>query len=373
MNILIINSVCGIRSTGRICTDIATEYIREGHTVRIAYGRENIPDEFSKISIKIGTECNSYIHFAECLLFDNEGFGSTIATRKFLKWANIFNPDMVWLHNLHGHYINIGLLFDWIKSRPQMKVKWTLHDCWAFTGHCTHFAMIKCDKWQYKCEKCPQRKKYPKSLLVDNSCKNYLRKKQLFSGISDMTIIVPSFWMKNQVEKSFLNQYKIEVIYNEIDKKTFKPTTSDFRYRYGIENKKIVLGVASSWGIRKGLGDMILLSEMLDSSYQVVLVGLTKKEIKKLPSSIIAIERTNSKKELAEIYSAADVYVNPSRQESFGLTTIEALACGVFPIVYVDTACEEIVEQYGGMAVPQNIEALYQAIVSVCETPRERM
>lgn len=362
MRVLLINSVCGIRSTGRICTDIADKLTAEGHEVKIAYGREIVPPKYQKYAVKIGSDIDQKLHGIRTRLLDEHGFGSKRATQNFLKWVEVFNPDMVWLHNIHGYYINIESLFAWIKKRPDMQVKWTLHDCWAFTGHCSHFAFIRCHQWKTHCSKCPQKRTYPSSLMIDNARDNFERKRVAFTGVANMTLITPSNWLADLVKQSFLGEYPVEVHHNTINTEVFKPTPSDFRERYGLENKRIILGVASMWSERKGLNDFIKLSEMLDEQYAIVLVGLDEKQMRCISKKIIAIGRTNSTRELAEIYTAADLFVNPSKEETFGLTTIEAQACGTPAIVYKDTACQEVVEKQGGIAVEQNIEALKTAI-----------
>ncbi len=367
MRVLMINSVCGIRSTGRICTNQAQKLISEGHEVKIAYGREEVPPEYQAMAIRIGTKKDIYINALKSRLLDNEGFNCKKSTINFLKWAEAYNPDSLWLHNLHGYYINLELLFSWIKSRPNMEVRWTLHDCWAFTGHCAHFSYIKCYSWKKKCDNCQQKHEYPYSLYKDNSKNNYLKKKNVLSGVPNMTLIVPSYWLANLIKDSFLKDYPIEIVHNTIDTTVFKPTESNFRERHNLLYKKVILGVASAWGERKGILDFIKLSELMDESYQIVLVGLTDKQIQKIPKKILCIPRTNSIKELAEIYSAADVFVNPSKEETFGLTTIEALSCGTPAIVYEDTACEEVAREYGGIVVEQSVYAIIDAIEELKE------
>ncbi len=363
MKVLLINSVCGIRSTGRICTDIADKMSVEGYDVKIAYGRETVPEKYQKYAVKIGDTMGQKLHGMRTRLFDEHGFGSKRATKKFLDWADEYDPDILWLHNIHGYYINIEMLFAWIKKRPDMQVKWTLHDCWAFTGHCAHFSMSRCYKWRECCNNCPQKYKYPTSLLKDNSKRNFDRKKAAFSGVKNMTLVTPSRWLADLVEQSFLSEYPIEIQYNTIDTNVFKPTPSDFREKYGLQKKKIILGVASVWNESKGLYDFVKLSNMLDESFKIVLVGLSDKQMKEIPKSILAIGRTNSTRELAEIYTAADVFVNPSREETFGLTTIEALACGTEAIVYNGTACEEVVRMQGGMAISPSVNELKETVL----------
>ncbi len=363
MRMLIINSVCGIRSTGRICKDIADNLSSEGHEVKIAYGRETAPQECQKYAVKIGSNFDQRLHGIKTRLFDVHGFGSKKATAKFLQWADEYDPDVLWLHNLHGYYINIEMLFAWIKNRPNMQVKWTLHDCWAFTGHCAHFVVAKCDKWKTQCFDCPQKKAYPSSYIKDNSKENFIRKKVAFTGVKNMMIITPSKWLGDFVQQGFLREYPIEVHYNTIDTNLFKPIPSDFRERHGLNGKKIVLGVASAWGKNKGLYDFVELSEMLDEKYKVVLVGLSKKQIKGMPENVLALGRTNSVKELAEIYTAADVFVNLSYADTFPTVNLEARACGTPIITYKTGGSPEsagegaiVVEQGDISAVATNIK-----------------
>ena len=363
MRVLMINVVCGIRSTGRICTDLAIELEKQGHEVKIAYGREQVPSQFMKYAIRVGSKFDLLVHGIQGRMFDQCGFGSKKATLEFIKWAEIYNPDMLWLHNLHGYYINIPILFKWIKSRPSMKVQWTLHDCWAFTGHCAYFAMANCYKWKKQCEHCPEKHSYPKTVWIDHSRKNYLIKKDTFLNVKNMLLIVPSEWLASHVKNSFLSAYPIEVRYNSVDTKIFKKTESNFRKKHNLQDKIVVLGVAAIWDKRKGLDDFIKLAKLLDVKYCIILVGLNKKQIKKLPGNIIGIEKTDNSYELAKIYSAADIFVNPSKEETFGMTTVEAELCGTPAIVYKDTACEEIVKKTGGIAVEQNVSAIYNAIV----------
>ena len=366
MKVLLINAECGTGSTGKISAAIAEQYEKEGHEVKIAYGRKAfVPEQFKKFAVRIGTDNEVKLHALLTRITDKQGLYSKRATKEFLKWAEEFNPDILWLHNLHSYYLNYEMLFEWIKTRPQMEVKWTLHDCWTFTGHCAYFDMVKCYKWKTVCEECPQKTTYPASFVFSNCNDNFKRKKQAFTGVKNMTLITPSNWLAKLVEESFLKEYPVEVVYNTIDTNIFKPTPSDFRERYGLENKKIILGVASVWEPRKGLKDFIELSKLLDYKYKIVLVGLSDKQLKEIPENIIGIKRTNGQKELAEIYTAADVFVNPSREETFGLTTLEAISCGTKVIVYENTACEEVVNMDGGIVVEQSVESIFNEVANI--------
>lgn len=363
MKVLLINAVCGTGSTGKICAALAKEYERDGHEVKIAFGRDGVvPEPFKPYGVRIGNDLDVRLHGVYTRLTDRHGFASRMATRQFLKWADEYDPDVVWLHNIHGYYINIEMLFTWIKSRPQMQVKWTLHDCWAFTGHCSHFSFVGCDRWKTQCHDCPQKGEYPASALCDASRWNYGKKRALFTGVADMTIITPSQWLADLVKESFLKEYPVEVVYNTVNTDVFKPTSGNFRERYGLQDKRMILGVASVWGPRKGLDDFVTLAGMLDDRYHIVLVGVSAEQAKTLPSNILPISRTNNQQELAEIYTAADLFVNPSREETFGLTSLEAQYCGTPSVVYQGTACEEVAKAFGGEAVPQGVDNLYQAI-----------
>ncbi len=334
MKVLLINSVCGIRSTGRIATDIAEEYMAQGHTCMIAYGRGDVPEKYKNISYRIGSDFNVKLNGVKARFFDNEALNAKKETEKFIEFANNYNPDLLWLHNLHGYYINIELLFDWIKSRPSMKVRWTLHDCWAFTGHCAHFSLVGCEKWKTGCYSCSQSKEYPASFFSDNSRNNYLIKKKAFSGVKDMTIITPSYWLSNLVKESFLKEYPVEVQHNKIDNDAFKPTEGNFRELYSLSGKFVILGVASAWSDKKGLSDFVKLSNLLSDEYAVVLVGLTKDQAAKLKGNIIAIERTDSKEELAAIYTASDIFLNLTYEDNYPTVNLEAQACGTPCITY---------------------------------------
>ena len=360
MKILIINSVCGIRSTGRIAADIAEQYIANGHTCVIAYGREFVPEKYQSISYRISSETSVKWNALKARLFDNEGMNAESATKRFLKWANNYDPDVLWLHNLHGYYINIELLFQWIKSRPNMQVRWTLHDCWAFTGHCAHFSFVKCDSWKEGCRHCPQKHTYPKSIFFDNSKIAYERKRKAFCGVKNMTLITPSHWLADLTRQSFLKDYPVEVHYNTVDTECFRPTPGNFREKTGLTDRKIILGVASAWNERKGLGDFIKLADMLGTDYAVVLVGLERAPSDK----IICIPKTDSKRELAEIYTAADVFVNLTYEDTYPTVNLEAQACGTPCLTYntggsvESVPSDNIVEQKDLYAIMNKIKSM---------------
>lgn len=363
MKILQINSVCGVGSTGRIATDLYKVLEDQGHKCKIAYGRGTAPEGID--SIKIGSNLDNYAHVFKTRVFDKHGFGSVSATKKFIEEVKEYNPDIIHLHNIHGYYINIEILFNYLKEANK-PVVWTLHDCWAFTGHCSHFDYVGCDKWKTECSNCIQKNEYPSSKVIDNSKLNYEKKKELFTSVKNMTIVTPSKWLANLVKESFLGKYQVEVINNGIDLEVFKPTESNFREKYNLQDKFIVLGVASVWTERKGIKYFIELSEQLSDDYKIVVVGVTEKQKKELPNNILAITRTNNVKELAQIYTVADVFVNPTLEDNFPTTNLEALACGTQVITFNTGGSVESIDNENGIVVyEKDLNGLKKAILKI--------
>ena len=363
MKVLQINSVCGVGSTGRIATDLYKVLEEQGHECVIAYGRGTAPEGIK--TIKIGTDFDNYMHVAKTRLFDKHGFGSTKATKEFIKKVKEYDPDVIHLHNIHGYYINIEILFDYLKESNK-KVIWTLHDCWAFTGHCSHFDYIGCNKWKYKCEKCPQKNTYPSSILKDNSTWNYERKKQIFTSLDNMTIVTPSKWLASLVRNSFLKKYYIKVINNGINLDIFKYTNSNFRKKHNLQDKIIILGVASIWSKKKGFDYFIELSKLLNDNFKVVMVGVSKKQKERLPKNILVISKTNNSKELAEIYSAADVFVNPTLEDTYPTTNLEAIACGTKVLTFDSGGASETISKTDGIVIKKdNIKSLIEELLKI--------
>lgn len=359
MKLLQINSTCGFGSTGRIAVDILNTVTENSGDGIICYGRGTASSGVR--SYKTGNEMLVKIHGVLSRITDRQGFYSTKATKDLIRKIEEYNPDIIHLHNIHGYYLDVRVLFDYLKKCGK-PVVWTLHDCWAFTGHCAYFTLSGCEKWQTGCSNCPSKKEYPQSLICDNSKKNYLEKKELFTGLANMTLVTPSVWLKELVGKSFLGEYPVKVINNGINIDVFKPTESDFRKKYSIENKKIFLGVASVWEERKGLGDFIKLADLLKEDEKLILVGLTGKQISELPNGIIGIERTESARELAEIYSAADVFLNPTYEDNYPTTNLEAISCGTPVVTYETGGSPESLSNGRGISVEVgDIEAMYNA------------
>lgn len=345
-----INTVCNA-STGKIMGDIQREAIRRGYDTISFVGRRK---PFSDVPcVKFGNPISFWSHVVINTLFDRQGYGSYFATKRLIREIKREQPDIIHLHNLHGYYLHVPMLFRYLTNEFKGNIFWTFHDCWPFTGHCPYFTMIGCEKWKAECKQCPNKTKYPISLFLDASRKNYEEKKKLFGSVENLTILTPSKWMRELVEESFLKEKQIYVTPNGIDLNIFAyRTDEEVLKKYRIpENKKILLGVANIWDERKGINDFIQLSEHLSDEYQIVLVGLNKNQIRNLPKRIHGIIKTENQKELAIIYSSAEIFINPSREESFSLVTVEAFACGT-PVIVLDTsAVKELVSDRNGIVL----------------------
>lgn len=361
MRIVQINATCGVGSTGKICVGISkllTERCVENY---ILYSSRT---NGHAVGVSCSNDRDIKIQSLKAKVLGNYGLNSKKATQRMIDKLDQINPDIVHLHNIHGHDCSLELLFSYFKDK-KTKVIWTFHDCWAFTGYCPHFAMVKCDKWKTECANCVQRREF--SWFFDRSRELFQKKKKLFQGL-DLTIVTPSQWLADLVKQSFLKEYPIKVINNGIDLTVFRPTEGAFRKKYQLEDKKIVLGVAFDWGVRKGLDVFVELASRLDKTYQIVLVGTNDTIDRTLPKNILSIHRTQDQKELAEIYTAADVFVNPTREENFPTVNMEALACGTPVITFKTGGSPEVLDDLCGCVVPcDDVVALTKAIVSLCE------
>lgn len=363
MKIVQVNAICGKGSTGKICVDISKLLSNRSIENYIIYcgKKSDYP-----LGIRCGNEREIKLQALRSHLFGYYGFMSKRITKRILTRLDEIKPDIVHIHNVHGHNCNIEMLLNYLRDH-QIKVLWTFHDCWAFTAYCPHFTMVRCDKWIDGCFNCPQRKEY--SFFFDRSEKLYEKKKRLIENL-DLTIITPSQWLANLVEQSFFKKCPVKVINNGIDLDVFKPTPSDFRQKYGIPNDKyIVLGVAFGWGVRKGLDVFVELSKRLDGKkYQIILVGTDDKTDKQLPDNIISIHRTQNQRELAQIYSAADLFVNPTREDNYPTVNMEAIACGTPVVTFRTSGSPEIINEFTGVVVERDdIDALEKEIVHICE------
>lgn len=352
-------------STGRIMQEIGELAMHHGWESYIAYskGRDGLR-ECQSHRVPVGCKCDILWHGVETRLFDRHGLASSAATRTLTRQINEIRPDIIHIHNIHGYFLNYKILFDYL-SRCGIPVIWTIHDCWLYTGHCYYYSYVGCNKWQTGCEHCPQKKEFPSSLFFDRSRKNYEDKKRAFTSMpKDKLIIVPvSKWIRGEMQKSFLNGYEYRVIHNGINTDVFNiRDTQNVRTKYKLGNKHVLLGVASIWSKEKGLDDFIKMAHALEEDEVIVLVGIKPEEMKKLPGNIVGIARTENINELAELYSAADAFINPTWQDNYPTVNMESISCGT-PVVTYRTggSIEAVTESTGYIVTQGDIKGLLDA------------
>lgn len=361
-------------STGKIMLQIADTARSLGHEVK-TYS----PMLFSRVvnhkplvaenHYTWGNKLEGAFHYYVGTLLGLNGFFTYRGTKKLVKELKRFQPDIIHLHNLHNFTVNLPVLFNYIK-KAKIKVIWTLHDCWSFTGHCPHFTIAGCNKWKNGCHNCSQLRLYPKS-MIDTSKLMYKLKKNWFTGIDDMTIVTPSEWLADLVKQSFLKSYPVVVINNGINLNVFKPITSNFRERYAIpENKKILLGVSMGWSYSKGFDVFVELEKRLDKErFQLVLVGTDDRTDEKLPQSVISIHQTSNQKELAEIYTVADIFINPTREETYPTVNMESIACGTPVLTFRTGGSPEIPDDTCGSVVGcDDVDSMLSEIQRICDS-----
>lgn len=366
MKVVQINATCGIGSTGKICVAIS-KLLTANHIENAIFHSNGEDDGTTKIRYMSPFEVKKGA--LEARVRGNYGFNSKASTVRLVTALKQMDPDIVHLHNLHGHNCDLEILFRYLKDNRK-KIIWTFHDCWAFTGTCTYFSYVNCEKWKEQCHYCPQSRVF--SWFRDSSAELFERKKSLLADGLNMTIVSPSKWLADLTKESFLKSYPVEVIHNGIDLQVFHPTYSSVREQYGIsKDQKMILGVAFDWGIRKGLDIFINLSRILPKDYRLLLVGTNPQIDKMLPASVISVHRTQNQKELAELYTAADVFVNPTREDNYPTVNMEALACGT-PVITFDTggSPESLDSSCGVVVKSGTAEDISKAIVDLLDNKR---
>ena len=366
--LLQINVTCNWGSTGRIAEEIGQVAIKNGWRSYIAFSRGN-PNSQSQL-IRIGSKWDMYEHGIESRLLDNHGMASRGATRKLIEQIETIKPDIIHLHNIHGYFINYQILFDYL-AKSGIPVVWTLHDCWSFTGHCSYFMVSNCYQWREgECGNCNHKMAYPVSPLLNRSHRNFIAKKKAFTSVGNVTVVAVSRWLEQLAEQSFLGTHHVVCIYNGVNVNVFKPkdNKAEVKRKLGIKQRYMLVGVASIWTSTKGLADFVKLRAVLpDDEYAIVLVGVDDKQAKLLPEGIMVMRRTNNVAELADIYSAADVFVNPTWQDNFPTTNLEALACGTPVVTYRTGGSPEAVDEKSGFVVEQgDISGLAKAVNTIC-------
>ncbi len=362
--LLQINVTANWGSTGKIAEQINLLAQQEGWETYIAFGRYANPSE-SKL-IHIGNTFNVYEHYFEHKLWDNDGLASRLATRRIVEKINELKPALIHLHNIHDHWLNYRILFEYLNTLD-IPIVWTQHDCWAFTGGCGYFTRFGCEQWKRGCTmNCPFRKGNIARRVINKASEHYDLKKRLFTTSRNLTLVPVSHWLEGVLKESFLKDRPIKTILNGIDVNIFSPLNNlqaPLR-KYGLENVRYVIGVATVWSERKGFKDYCQLTSHMLEGIKIVLIGLNQKQLQEAAKfGIIGISRTENVGELVALYNGASIVMNLSYEETFGLTTVEGFACGTPSIVYNATASPELITPETGIVVEAgNINRVADAV-----------
>lgn len=349
MKVVQINAVCGTGSTGHICRELNDALLGLGNEGLVLYGNGKSEYAFArKITGRLGVKAHGLLSRA----FGKNAAYSPFSTRKIIAILKSYKPDVVHLHNLHGNYVSLRPLLRYLAEQDIPTVL-TLHDCWFFTGKCTHYTAESCYRWQTGCHDCPKLRADIPSYFFDRTAEMWAEKKELFGAIPRLAVVGVSDWVTNEAQKSFLKDAAIlQRIYNWIDLDVFYPRGGEARRQFGIsEDKFTILCIAAGWNeTSTKTKDLLALSQRISENYEIVLAG-TVPFADRLPENIKPVGYISSVDDLAKLYSACDVYVHLSREDTFGKVIAEAIACGTPAVVYDSTACPEIVGEGCGYTV----------------------
>lgn len=362
MRIFQLNTVCGIKSTGRIAAEIGKLVEAEGGVCRIGCGANPVPAAVEHMAFKTLSVFKRKLYSQMIRFLDADTRFNYLGTLRLIREMERFQPDVVHLHNIHGGYLHVKILFRYLQKK-NLPVVWTLHDCWPFTGHCAYFDYSGCQRWQTQCHHCPQKRSYPVCIGLDNSRRNHQLKRRIFTSLSNLTMVTPCHWMRQPLSQSCLGKYPVRTIYNGVDLSSFRPQPSHIRRRYGVEDGCLLLAVAADWDERKGLRYLLDAAARLGSGYHWVVIGLSPEQISALPEGIIGIQHTADVTELAQWYTAADCLVNPSMEDNMPMVNLEALACGTPIATFRTGGCPEAVDEQTGIVVDKaDVAGLCDAI-----------
>lgn len=366
MKVIQINAVYGYGSTGVIVKDIENALLEEGNESRIVYQHSNLVKTDIN-GLQMGNVVDWKIHAILTRVLGKQGYASGNSTKRLIKYLETEKPDIVHLHNLHANYININQLLSYL-AKKNIATILTLHDCWFFTGKCFHFTMCGCEKWKIGCGKCPQNKEDVKSLFWDKSKQVFKDKKEKFQAIQNLTIVGCSDWIKNLAKESpiFRNKQLVR-IYNGVDTDIFHPKKENkFRETYGLTGQFIILGMANKWLQDMNKETFRKIRETLLPDELIVIVGCSEEQKSELKQyfNVLSIGYISNRNKLAEIYSAADVFVNMTFEDTLPTVNMESICCGTPVITYNSCGSPELISPgITGYVIPQkSVKELRNAI-----------
>ncbi len=313
----------------KVACRLAEAQRNAGHNSRMVVGIKNSNTEYSSVfPIERDPTRQLYCKENGQLFYDYQG------SHKLTANPIVKSADILHFHNLHGSYFNPFSLSALSHLKP---VVWTLHDMHAITGHCAY--SVDCREWENGCRKCSYLDRQYK-LEIDSSAQ-LLKDKKLVYDHSHLHIVTPSMWLKNLVEQSVLRDKSIELIYNGINTDVFRPyNKTQARRKFGINENILAIGaVANGSTLGNHWKGGAYTQAALDTlrgrfgDYFFVNIGGTYETD---DSRIINIPHINDESELAQAYSALDIFLYTPIADNCPLVILEALSCGI-PIVTFDT------------------------------------
>lgn len=358
MKILLIDVNCKSSSTGNIVYDLYTAINDNMDEAAICYGRGPVLQ--GKNIFKFGLDYETRFHAIMARITGLNGYFSPISTIRLINFIKEFKPDVVHIHELHAYFVNLKPLLQFLKKQ-KIKIVWTFHCEYMYTGKCGY--TYDCNKYISECGHCPAKKTYPKSLVFDCTRKMFNDKKNLLADMN-FTIVTPSRWLSEKVQKSFLKERKIEVVHNGVDTDVFYPRSVN-REKYQIESDRLVVLSVSSEILtnpRRGGQWVLKLAEIMPETL-FILVGVTDVNIPH-PNNVRLVLRTKNQDELAEYYSLADVHLLCSELETYSMPCAESICCGT-PVVGFKCGAPETVfnNKLSSFVNQGDIEMLKQKII----------
>ena len=368
MKVLQINAVYGFKSTGVIVKDIGNTLAHNGDVAYFAYQTTN---ESVENGYLVGNKPDWKLHAVHSRVFGKQAYASKCATRRLLKWVDEIKPDVVHFHNLHSNYINLNLLCDHL-AKKNIPTVITMHDCWYFTGKCSHYAAVKCGKWQEECGSCPLSKTEQPSLFFDSTSKVLKDRTEHLRKLPGLTLVGCSQWIANEAKKSKLGTADICVVYNGVDTEIFKPHESDIRNELGLEGKFVILGMADKWFAPQNREIVEKIIAAQDENSKIVIVGCRKEQMAYFSKfeNVVPMGYVSDRHRLADVYASSDVFVNLTRADTLPTVNMESICCGTPVITFDCCGSPELVDEECGFVVREgDYIGLLEAIENIKSKP----
>ena len=373
MKILQINNVYPYGSTGKIVKDIHTSLINNGHKSIVCYanGKRTNEHNICKFSNIVSQKANAILSRISGIMYG----GCLYQTKRLIKIIKKEKPDIVHIHCINGHTVNIYRFIEWLKKNNISTVL-TLHAEFMYTANCGY--SLDCNKWQSGCGNCPRLKKETKSLFIDNTHTSWKKMHNAFKGFKNIEVISVSPWLMNRAQKSpILSDLKHEVILNGLDTSIFKRyDTTELKKKLGIKNKKIIFHATAQFNnnidhIKGGYYVIELAKRLKNKNVQILVAGTYQKNTD-IPENITLLGKISDQQLLAMYYSLADVFLLTSKKETFSMTTAESLCCGT-PVVGFKAGAPELItiQEFSSFVENGNLDELYKETIKWLNTEKD--